>query len=373
MNITRVQIGVQHFDDDVLKYIKRDCYLKDTINATYLLKQNGYKIDMHLMPDLPGSSFEKDMNMFQKLFSHKVQKVSEHYYKYTLDYPDIQPDQLKIYPCSTVPFTEIKEWYDNGSYKPYSENKDKLIELILYIKQNVYPWIRLNRVIRDIPLNWIDGGNKDVSLRQHILNYMKQNNIKSNCIRAREVNHRDTDISKAIKVTREYNGNKGKEYFISYESSDYSIIYGFIRLRINFTNDDLFNKNLNNSAFIRELHVYGSLCKHNEKGKNIQHQGFGKKLLKSAEYIVKYHNIEKINIISGVGVRQYYEKFGYKLNNKTNYMFKKLNYIDNTNINNDNKKLEFIIIMIINLIIINLLSYYYYYNINNIIEIYYKS
>jgi len=374
MNITRVQIGVQHFDDDVLKYIKRDCYLKDTVKATYLLKQNGYKIDMHLMPDLPGSNFEKDMNMFQKLFSHKVHKVSEHYYKYTLDYPDIQPDQLKIYPCSTVPFTEIKEWYENGTYKPYSENKDKLIEIILYIKKNVYPWIRLNRVIRDIPLNWIDGGNKDVNLRQYVLNYMEKNNIKSNCIRAREVNSRDTNIDKAVKVTREYNGNKGKEYFISYESPDYSIIYGFIRLRINFTNHDLFNKDLNNSAFIRELHVYGSLCKHNEKGNNVQHKGFGKKLLKSAEYIVKYHNIEKINIIAGVGVRQYYEKFGYNLNDNTNYMVKILNYNDH-NHNEDNYKstFEFGIIMIINLIMMSLLFDYYYYNITNIYQYNYSS
>ena len=364
MNITRVQIGVQHFDDDVLKYIKRDCYLKDTVKATYLLKQNGYKIDMHLMPDLPGSTFEKDMNMFKKLFSHKVQKVSEHYYKYTLDYPDIQPDQLKIYPCSTVPFTEIKEWYDNGTYKPYSENKDKLIEVVLYIKLNVFPWIRLNRIIRDIPMNWIEGGNKDVNLRQHLLNHMKKNNMKCNCIRCREVNSQITNIDEAVEVTREYNGNNGKEYFISYESPDYSIIYGFIRLRINNSNDDLFHKNLNDSAFIRELHVYGSLCKHNEKGSNVQHQGFGTKLLKSAEDIVKLNNIEKINIIAGVGVRQYYEKFGYNLNSKTNYMEKELDYLYT-----NNKYIEFTIIIIINLIMISLVFDYYYYNMTTIFEL----
>ena len=177
MNVTRVQLGVQHFDDDVLRFIKRDCYLKDTIESNYILKQNGYKIDMHLMPDLPGSTLEKDLKMYKELFSHKKEYITNNYIKYTLDKPELQADQLKIYPCSTVPYTEIKKWYDEGSYIPYSEDKDKLIEVILYIKKNVFPWIRLNRIIRDIPQNWIDGGNKDVNLRQHLISHMKKEGL----------------------------------------------------------------------------------------------------------------------------------------------------------------------------------------------------
>lgn len=278
MNITRVQLGVQHLDNDVLKFINRGCYLKDTINSNYILKQNGYKIDNHYMPDLPGSSFIKDLHMFKKLFSHaKIQK-SKNYIKYILEYPELQADQLKIYPCSTVPFTEIKEWYDSGRYKPYSEDREKLIDLIMYIKTNIFPWIRLNRIIRDIPSNWIDGGNKDVSLRQHVLKEMDKLQLECKCIRCREVGNKSFNIHEAELITREYNGYNGTEYFISYESKDQKICIGFIRLRINHTNEKLFHKDLYDCAFIRELHVYGKLSKHYEKGKNIQHKGIGKKL-----------------------------------------------------------------------------------------------
>lgn len=373
MNITRVQLGVQHIDDDVLEFINRGCYTKDTINANYILKQNGYKVDMHFMPDLPGSSYEKDINMFEKIFSHKKYKISDNYYKYVLDYPELQADQLKIYPCSTVPFTKIKEWYDNGEYVPYSEDKEKLIEVILKVKLNVFPWIRLNRIIRDIPLNWINGGNKDVNLRQYILSHMKKNNMTCNCIRCREVSYKQCNIEDAILVTREYNGLNSTEYFISFESTDYKTIHGFVRLRINNTNDKLFNKSLNDSAFIRELHVYGKLCKHGIKGENIQHMGFGKKLMMKAESIVKLHKINKINVISGVGVREYYKKLGYSLCDKTQYMYKIID-TDNDDIIIDNNKImdnkELYIILSINIIMICLLINYYYTNLYTIITNY---
>ena len=348
MNITRVQLGVQHFDDKVLKFINRGCYLDDTIKSNYILKQNGYKLDMHLMPDLPGSSIENDFKMYEQLFSHKKVNISKNHIKYVLDYPELQADQLKIYPCSTVPYTDIKKWYDEGSYKPYSEDKDELIKVILYIKKNVFPWIRLNRIIRDIPLNWIDGGNKDVNLRQYLLKHMKEEGLKCNCIRCREVGSKEIDINKAELFIREYNGVNATEYFISYETPDNDIIFGFIRLRINHTNDNIYHKDLIDNAFIRELHVYGSLSKHNEKGKNFQHKGFGKNLLKEAEKLVQKHNINKISIISGVGVREYYEKNGYTLNNNTQYMEK---YI-NTNID---IYYEYFIISLIILIMISML------------------
>ena len=87
MNVTRVQLGVQHIDDDILKFIKRDCYLKDTILSNFRLKQNGYKVDIHFMPDLPSSTFNKDMIMFQKLFSHTKKMINKNHIQYTLKYP----------------------------------------------------------------------------------------------------------------------------------------------------------------------------------------------------------------------------------------------------------------------------------------------
>ena len=72
---TRVQLGVQHIHDDVLKKINRGCYTKDTKKALFLLKQNGYKVDIHLMPDLYGSTYEKDMDMFDRLLG--IEKIEQ--------------------------------------------------------------------------------------------------------------------------------------------------------------------------------------------------------------------------------------------------------------------------------------------------------
>lgn len=323
-NVTRLQIGVQHIDDDILNLIERGCTTQDTIKATYLWKQNGGKIDMHLMPDLPGSSIEKDIEMFRKIFSVKsIIEKNKNHFVYDLEYPELQADQLKIYPCSVVNWTKIKEWYESGFYKPYSENENDLIKVIVFIKENVFPWIRINRIIRDIPNSYIIGGNKNVNLHQKIND---TENVKSMDIRTREVKNNKQNVHLAQLFIREYNGLNSTEYFISYESPDQQILYAFLRLRINHSNKDLIYDDLINSTLIRELHVYGNIVKHDNKDKNkvqIQHQGFGKKLLHQAEKLSLEMGYDRIAIISGVGVREYYQKNGYHLSN--NYMIKSIN------------------------------------------------
>jgi ELP3 family radical SAM enzyme/protein acetyltransferase len=325
LNVTRVQLGVQHIDDDILKIIKRNCYVKDTIKATNLLKNNGYKVDWHLMPDLPGSSFEKDFQMINDIFGVKnYSKHTHNHSKYQLEHPELQPDQLKIYPCTTVDWTEIKDWYEEGYYKPYSDNEEVLKDLIVHIKRSVFPWIRLNRIVRDIPNMYILGGNENINLRQHVLKEMKEKGLKCDCIRCAEVKDKNFQIEEAELFIDEYDGLDSTEYFISYRSSDKKILYGFLRLRINYTNDNLVYEELNDSGLVRELHVYGQLIKHNDEGStnSVQHQGLGKKLLKKAEEICLQNDIHKVSIISGVGVRDYYRKNGYRLEN--HYMVKDL-------------------------------------------------
>jgi ELP3 family radical SAM enzyme/protein acetyltransferase len=318
-NVTRLQIGVQHIDNEILEYIERDSTVEDTIYGNYLWKQNGGKVDWHLMPDLPGSSIEKDLAMFEKIFGvYSLVEVSKNHFVYHLKHPELQPDQLKIYPCSVVDWTKIKEWYENGSYQPYSENEEDLIKVIVYIKQNIFPWIRLNRIIRDIPNLNILGGNENVNLRQKIL---ARGDVNCQCIRCREVKNNTGGEENAELVVREYNGYNSTEYFISYESPDKQILYGFARLRINHEDEDLIYNELNGCSFVRELHVYGSVVAHDLKGsENVQHMGFGKKLLKKAEEISLQNKVYKIAIISGVGVREYYENQGYTL--CKNYMMK---------------------------------------------------
>ena len=298
------------------------------------------------MPDLPGSSLEKDINMFKKIFGvYYIVEIKKNHFIYYLKHPELQADQLKIYPCTTVDWTQIKEWYEDGSYKPYSGNEEDIIKIIKYIENNVFPWIRLNRIIRDIPTQNIIGGNKIPNLRQKI---SQNEEISCDCIRSREVKDNIEDIDKAELVIREYDGLKSTEYFISFESPDKKILYGFLRLRINHTNDDLIFSELNDCAHIRELHVYGSLINHDDKkNKSSQHIGFGKRLLKKAEEITIQNGIEKIAIISGVGVREYYRKQGYYL--YKDYMFKDLYKPINTIKNNI---LYAIIIIIIYYIIV---------------------
>ena len=317
-NVTRLQLGIQHIDNDILDAIQRGCHTEDTIQANNLWKQNGGKTDFHIMPDLPCSSVEKDIKMFNELFGvNSIKEVSPRYFKYDLKRPDLQADQLKIYPCSVVDWTQIKEWYENGTYKPYSENKEDLIQVLTVVLKGIFPWMRINRIIRDIPNQNIIGGNTDVNLRQ------KLDHIKSKCIRSREVKNNIENIDKAELFIREYNGIDSTEFFISFESPDQEILYGFLRLRINHTNDNLIYNELNGCAFIRELHVYGTIVKHHTKNhKSVQHMGFGKRLIKEAENIARISGINKVAIIAGVGVREYYENVGYQL--VKDYMIKEL-------------------------------------------------
>jgi len=294
---TRVQIGVQHTDDNILRIINRGCYLEDTIRAIKLLKDSCYKIDIHLMPDLPFSTPQIDNEMFDMV----------------LESPDLQVDQWKIYPCEVVPWTVIKKWHDKGLYESYGQ--EKLIEVILNVKKKVHPWIRLNRVIRDIPNQYISGGNNVTNLRQHLLKMLKDRGEKCKCIRCREVKGKNIDPKDIKLFVREYDASNGKEYFISFETKDENTILGFVRLRLIKNSSVDFIKPIRNAALIRELHVYGNMTSlfkfGNKKNNKTQHSGFGKRLMKKAEEIAFSQGYKKIVVISGIGVKNYYRKLGY--------------------------------------------------------------
>lgn len=305
-NCTRIQLGVQHTNNDVLQKINRGHNIECVYDAIKLLKENCYKIDIHLMPNLPGSSYEKDVDMLND----------------SLYDPRMQVDQYKIYPTAIVPWTKIKKWYDDGTYIPYDDLK--LYELIKNFKKKVQKWKRLNRIIRDIPSSYISGGydKKYVNMRQLLQNDMKKNNWECKCIRCREVGINIVNFDDIKLYIEEYSASDGKEYFISYETNKYLI--GFIRLRINSINPNVLPV-LKNAALIRELHIYSNL---NNVGNNMndsmQHKGFGKKLVKEAELIAIKNGYYKIAIISGTGVRNYYKNLGYEL--EETYMIKYLKY-----------------------------------------------
>ena len=302
-NCTRIQLGVQHTNNEVLKKINRGHTIEEVYDAIKLLKNNCYKIDIHIMPNLPGSSYEMDKEMLDS----------------TLYDERLQVDQYKVYPTAIVPWTKIKKWYESGEYVPYSDTL--LYELIKEFKKKVQKYKRLNRIIRDIPSSYISGGYSDkyVNMRQLLQDDQKKYDWKCNCIRCKEVGDNIIDQNNVKLSIEKYKGSGSDEYFISYETDKYLI--GFLRLRINLDINIL--PVLKDAALIRELHVYSNL---NNVGNNLeqsmQHKGYGKKLIEEAEKIALENNIYKMAIISGTGVRNYYRKFGYKL--EDTYMIKYL-------------------------------------------------
>ena len=306
-NCTRVQLGVQHTNNKVLKKISRGHTIECAYDAIKLLKNNCYKVDIHIMPNLPGSSYEIDRIMLEDVLYDQR----------------IQVDQYKIYPTAIVPFTRIKKWFDEGTYIPYDDML--LYELIKEFKKKVQKYKRLNRIIRDIPGHYIEGGysTKFVNMRQLLQDDMRTNNWGCKCIRCREIKGNVLSSLDNIKLNVEiYRASDCNEYHISFDTDcDKNYLIGFLRLRLSGLSGDKDTTMssqvlpcIKGCALIRELHVYSNL---NSVGDNIegslQHKGFGKQLVAKAEEIAANNGYRRIAIISGTGVRGYYKKLGYEL------------------------------------------------------------
>ena len=297
LGCTRVQIGVQHTDNSILKLVNRGHTVETSIKAISLLRNFGFKIDVHIMPDLPGTTPDLDNQMMHDILCS----------------PDFQPDYLKIYPCLDVQHTTIRNWKHNGFWKPYSEQHNGsqlLLDVCSHAKIYSKYWIRFNRIQRDFPeeKDGVIGYASDnirSNFRQLLQNYCAKAGIFCKCIRCREVKNKKRQSYQFF--TDKYFAADGFEFFISCASPDRTVLYGFVRLRLS-------SNNLHRSALIRELHVYGTLQNlHSKTTHSTQHQGIGKALMLHAEYIALTHRYFNIAVISGVGVREYYRKLGYSL------------------------------------------------------------
>lgn len=360
LGCTRVELGVQSIYDDVLKLNKRGHLVQSTTQATKLLKDAGFKINYHMMPGLPGSTPKRDFEMFKTLFKDQ----------------GFQPDMLKIYPTVVLKdsllytiwkkqqslilqnFATVRKCNINTDLekiKRYKPLTNKVFEkLVLKIKNEVItPYVRIARLIRDVPTSSIIAGPTVSNLRQMII---PESNCP--CIRCREVREGYTIKEKIILDRIDYPASDEKEIFLQYVSPDKKKLFALLRLRIPSSchptldagsgeshqllsnldslptgqagrlrgNDKLYKllPVLKNAALIREVHTYGKMTQIAEKDSSSpQHIGLGKKLLLEAERIAKEeYDLKKIVVISGVGVRNYYRKAGYKL--KDTYLVKKL-------------------------------------------------
>ena len=335
--VTRVQLGIQHTDDRLLKKINRQCYTADTIRAMHLLKVAGFKILCHYMPNLPGATPDKDKEMFDKITGD----------------PALIADEWKIYPTSITTTsvkdiedvdTVIEKWYYDGKYTPYSQ--EELEEVVKYGKKLAPRYIRISRIFRDIPIDNIVGGADVPHMRQKIQKQMALQGDFCKCIRCREIKNREVDLKHVYFYDEEYEAQNGLEYFVSavylppkddkmcekeYDKMMklHGYIIGYFRLRINKGSDLTDNPipELKNAALGRELHVYGKVVPtylSKLMMSNTQHRGIGRRLVRMAEARAIDHGIYKMAIISGAGVRGYYEKLGYTLEGE--YMTKDITY-----------------------------------------------
>jgi len=296
LGMTMVELGVQSIYDNVLKINLRGHGVRETILATKLLKDAGFKVLYQMMPNLPGSNLKKDEKMFEELFSN----------------PDFQPDLLKIYPCALLKEAPLYKLWKAGKYKPYTDNQ--LIDFIKSIKKKIPYYVRIQRITRDIPSQRIlVGGAKISNLRQILAEKIKKENWRCHCIRCREVKEKYNPEEKVYLFRQDYEASGGKEIFLSFENRNRTKLYSLLRLRITSQN----------KAIVREIHTYGQLVPVAEKNLAPQHRGFGKKIIKETEKIAKKEfDLNKIAVISGFGARNYFRKLGYKLENT--YMIKNL-------------------------------------------------
>jgi elongator complex protein 3 len=301
MGVTRVEMGVQNVYDDIYAGVNRGHRVEDVVEATRIMKDAGLKVVYHLMPGLPGSSFERDLEGFRQIFTDSRFK----------------PDMIKLYPCLVIKGTKIYQWWKKGEYRPYTT--EEAAQLIAEVKKFVPPWVRIMRVQRDIPANLIEAGVKLSNLRQIALEKLEAEGGRCRCIRCREVGHRwlkdkvkpDPDKIEVRTVMEEASG--GRELFISAEDPVNDVLVGYVRLRIPSATASRPEIATENTAIIRELRVYGPLV---PVGKHLagawQHKGYGGVLLSEAERTAKEdYNRTKMVVTSALGTKEYYKRVGY--------------------------------------------------------------
>jgi len=296
--ITRVEIGVQSIYEDVVKFAERDHTVQDSIEATRIARDAGYKIVYHMMPGLPLSDFDRDLKMFKEIFSN----------------PDFMPDDLKIYPVMVMPGTKLHRMWEKGDFAPMTN--EQTLDMLVEIKKNIPPFVRIRRILRDFSALTVASGPKKSNIRELALQRLKQKGLRCKCTRCREPNHAkkiygiDVNPDFISLVRRDYDAGNGKEIFLSFEDTKNDVLIALLRLRI--PSQNCHRKEIKNASVVREMHTYGSHVPINSLSNEFQHRGFGKNLLIEAGKISSEEfDKKKIVVIAGTGVKEYFLKQGF--------------------------------------------------------------
>ena len=286
---TKVEVGVQTTFERINREMHRGHGVQDAIDANRRLRDAGFKVGFHMMPGQPGMSEEMCLEDFRRIFENA----------------EWRPDYLKIYPTLVVEGTATYDMWHRDEFEPL--DNERAAELVAEIKSIIPEYTRLQRVQRDIPADFIEGGVWKSNLRQLARKRMDEHGWTCDCIRCREVGMNDEDPEEVTLDTREYEAGGGTEHFISFEDRERDLLVGFCRLR--FPNDSV-RRELENAAIVRELHVYGSQVGVGQQGDEDQqqHRGYGRRLLAEAERRAADAGFDKLSVLSGIGVRQYYRE-----------------------------------------------------------------
>lgn len=309
LGVTKVQLGVQAFDAQILKNIRRGHSLRPVAQATKLLRNAGFKICYHYMPNLPGSTPSKDIAMAKIMYQDRRFK----------------PDYVKIYPTQVIPKTVLYQQWQRGEFSTYDDKT--MMAVLTKIKLLTPRWCRIDRLVRDISKQWVAGGTIVTNMRQLIQHQLKQSGKKCQCIRCREVKDSLDPDFKEEKSNGHISGSKpsapkfhcqtietlgGNELFLTFETNRY--LYSLLRLRLPNKQQQMLFPELQHAAIIREIHTFGTMTPlTTRKQGRQQHQGFGKQLLAKAEGYATQAGYSKIAVISATGTRNYYRKHGYQL------------------------------------------------------------
>lgn len=302
LGVTKVQIGVQSLDDEILALNKRGHDVQAVRDALGLLRTAGFKLHLHWMPNLFGATPEKDRADFARFF----------------DDPAIRPDEFKIYPCSLIADTELYDRWLAGAYHPYTQ--EELVALLADVKPTIPPYTRVNRLFRDIPAHHIQAGVTMSNLREVVHEELRRRGTRCGCIRCREIKRRQVSPDELVLSVYSYDTDLTQEHFLEFktgpQSQEPGLIAGFLRLSLPLrprVGSRAFLDEIADSAMIREVHVYGPALAIGRAGVDAaQHVGLGTRLLAEARRISREAGFRRISVIAATGTQGYYGARGFE-------------------------------------------------------------
>jgi elongator complex protein 3 len=292
LGVTKVQLGIQSLDDAVLRASRRGHDVATTRQAVKRLRAAGFKIHAHWMANLPGATPRADVADFARLFAD----------------PDFRPDELKLYPCMLVESAELMGSYERGEWRPYSD--DALVEVLGACIAATPRWCRLTRVVRDFSAHDIVAGTHKANLREVAERRLADEGRRSVDVRRREIRGEAFEREALALRVSEYATSVGVEHFLEYVTPEDQLV-GFLRLAL--PSEKSFVGEIEASALVREVHVYGTSLPLGAPAEGAaQHTGLGRSLVEEAARRARAVGYGDLAVISAIGTRAWYRALGFE-------------------------------------------------------------